>query len=343
MSQIDFGHVPMVKVTRGDAVESVHYGAAAVVDSRGEILARVGSLEATAFLRSAAKPFQALPLILSGAADHFAIKKKELAVIISSHSGEKMHVDAVRSLLRKIGCRESDLQCGAHAPFYRPAEAALVRARKKPTVLHNNCSGKHAGMLALAKFWELPLRGYLSPSHPVQEAIMKTLSAYTGVPEAAILRGVDGCSAPTFALSLRQAALGYARLMDGRFGRPEDREAALRAVGAMRGFPEMVGGTGRLDSALMRAVGHSFIAKIGAEGFYGMAYRDDSRGVGIAFKIADGNGERARTAAAIELLVQLGLLRGEKAERILRAQGLPGVRNVRGRTVGRVAPLFQVS
>ena len=172
---------------------------------------------------------------------------------------------------------------------------------------------------------------------------MKTLSTYTGVPEAAVLRGIDGCSAPTFALSLRQVALGYARLVDRRFGKPEDREAAGRAVAAMRSFPEMVAGTGRLDNALMRAIGHSFIAKIGAEGFYGMAYRDDSRGVGIALKIADGNGERARTTAAVELLIQLGLLGTDKAHRILRAQGLPGVRNVRGKTVGRVAPLFQVT
>jgi len=342
MSEIDFGHVPLVKVTRGDAVESVHYGALAVLNSRGEVLARAGSPEATAFLRSAAKPFQALPLLLSGAADHFGISRKELAIIISSHNGEKMHLDTVRSLLRRIGCGESDLQCGAHPPYYRPAAAALVRAGKSPSALHNNCSGKHAGMLALAKFWKAPLRSYLAPSHPVQKAILKILAGYTGAPESVILGGVDGCSAPTFALSLRQLALGFARLLDRRFGLPEEREAAGRAVAAMRSFPEMVGGTGRLDNALMRAVSHSFIAKIGAEGFYGMAYRDGVHGIGIALKIADGNGERARTTATVELLVQLGLLAREKAVRLLRAQDLPGVRNVRGKTVGHVSPLFQV-
>src|SRR5213594_3257687 len=128
MSDIDFGHVPLVKVSRGDAVESVHYGALAVLNSRGEVLARAGSPEATTFLRSAAKPFQALPLLTSGAADHFKITGKELAVIISSHNGEKMHLEAVRSVLRKAGLRESNLQCGAHAPFSRPAAVSLARS-----------------------------------------------------------------------------------------------------------------------------------------------------------------------------------------------------------------------
>jgi len=343
MSDIDFGHVPLVKVTRGDAVESVHYGAIAVVDSRGEVQGRAGSPEATAFLRSAAKPFQALPLLASGAADHFGISRSELAVIISSHSGEAMHLDAVRSVLRKAHLKEADLRCGAHPPFYRRAATALEQSGRRPTVLHNNCSGKHAGMLALAKFWRAPLRGYLAPSHAVQGAILKVLSIYTGATEAAILGGVDGCSAPTFALSLREVARGYARLVDPHFGSRDELEAAGRVVDAMRAHPAMVGGTGRLDSALMRSVGRSFIAKIGAEGFYGMAYRDGSRGIGIALKIADGNGDRARTTATVELLQQLGLLAPRKAETVLLSQGLPGLRNVRGRIVGRVAPLFRLA
>ena len=343
MTGIDVGHVPMVKVGRGDAVESVHYGAAAVVDSRGEVLASVGSPEALSFLRSAAKPFQAIPIISSGAADRYGFTPREIAVIASSHNGEKIHLDPVRSILRKIRCRQEDLRCGAHSPFYPPAAAELARSGRRPSVLHNNCSGKHAGMLALARHLGKPVRGYLSPKHPVQEAILDVVSRYTSAPERAILRGIDGCSAPTFALSLRQAALGFARLMDPRYGRPEEREAAARVAAAMRGHPEMVGGTGRLCTVLMREVGNSFIAKIGAEGYYGMAYREGNRGVGIALKISDGNGERARTTATVEILLGLGLIDRAKGDRILAGQRLPLVRNVRGTVVGRVAPLFHLA
>jgi L-asparaginase II len=343
MSDFDFGHVPLVKVTRGDAVESVHYGAIVVADSRGAVLAGVGSPEATTFLRSAAKPFQVLPILTSGAADHYRLTRKDLAVIIASHNGEKMHLDAVRAVLKKAALKESDLQCGSHAPFYRPAAVALAKSGKSPSVLHNNCSGKHAGMLALARFWKAPLGSYLAPDHPVQKAVLRVLSLYCNVSEAAILGGVDGCSAPTFAVSLRQAAQGYARLLDPHFGSREERDAAGRAVSAMRGYPELVGGTGRLDNALMRAVGKSFIAKIGAEGFYGLAYRDNGKGIGIALKIADGNGDRARATATVELLMQMGLLGKAKAARLLDSQGLPQVRNVRQKSVGRVAGLFQIA
>jgi L-asparaginase II len=342
MSEIEFGHAPMVKVTRGDAVESVHHGVAVVADSRGEVLAAAGNPEASTFLRSAAKPFQAIAVVASGAADHFKLEPKDLAVMVSSHNGEKIHLDRVRSILRRIRCSESDLRCGAHSPFYRPAAAALEKYGKRPTSLHNNCSGKHAGMLALSRYLGLPVKGYLSPDHPVQKSILEIVARYTGTPERAILQGVDGCSAPTFALTLRQAATGYARLVDPRYGPPGDREAAGRTVGAMRAHPEMVAGTGRLCTSLIQALDHSFIAKIGAEGFYGMAYRDGSRSVGIALKISDGNGERARTTAAVELLVQLNLLPRLKADRILARHGLPQVRNVRGKVVGRVAPLFRL-
>jgi len=342
MSDIEFGHVPMVKVTRGDAVESVHHGAVAVVDSREELLGSAGSPEATTFLRSAAKPFQAIPILTSGAADHFHLDPRELAVIASSHNGERIHLDRVRSILRKIRCREADLRCGAHPPLFPPAAAALARSRKRPSALHNNCSGKHAGMLALAKYLGKPVKGYLAPSHPVQKVILEVISRYTGAPERAILQGIDGCSAPTFALTLRQAALGYARLVDPRFSVDGEKEAAGRLTGAMRSHPEMVAGTGRLCTLLMREINRSFIAKIGAEGFYGMAYREGNRSVGIALKISDGNGERARTTAALEILVQLGLLERKRADAILSRHRLPQVRNVRGLVVGLVAPLFRL-
>ncbi len=342
MERVEFGHVPMVQVIRGKAVESVHHGAAVVVDSGGRVLARVGSPDTSTFLRSAAKPFQAIPILASGAADHFRLTPREVAVIVASHGGERMHLEQVRSILRKIGCGESDLRCGAHAPFYRPAAAALARSGRRPSALHNNCSGKHAGMLALSRYLREPVGRYLSPDHPVQDAILEVVSRYTGTPRRAIRLATDGCSAPTFALSLRQAARGYARLADRRYGRPGEKEAAARTVAAMRSHPEMVAGTGRLCTLLMREADRGLIAKIGAEGFYGMAYRDGERGIGIALKISDGNGERARTTAAVELLVQLGLLSRRKAAGILASHDLPRIRNVRGLVVGRVVPIFRI-
>src|SRR5262245_36729020 len=305
------GYRPLVVVRRGGVVESVHHGAIVVADASGRVDLAYGDAVAVTFLRSAAKPFQALPLLQSGAVERFGLTDEEVAVMIGSHGGEPFHVAAVQSILKKIGLGEEALQCGAHPPFHKPSAQALREAGLKPSAIHNNCSGKHAGMLALAVHLGAPTATYLEPKHPVQEQILDALTEMIGRSASAVPLAVDGCSAPTFGLPLASAATLYARLASPEGLRPALAEAARRAVATMRGRPEMVAGTGRICTTLMREGQAGLIAKIGAEGFYGAGLERDGRGFGIALKVADGDGEWGRSTATGEALRQLGLASGE--------------------------------
>jgi L-asparaginase II len=336
------GYVPLVEVWRGDVVESLHHGAIVVADDAGRRLAAVGAPDTVTFLRSSAKPVQILPLLQSGAAERFGFTDEEIAVMAGSHGGEPFHLAAVRSVLARIGVGEDALQCGAHAPYHRPSARALRAAGTTPTAIHNNCSGKHAGMLALAVALGADIRTYLEPDHPVQKRIRRAILDLSGAPPAALRTAVDGCSAPTFALPLSGAARLYARLLA-----PERAPAGLgaairRATGAMRRHPEMVAGTGRLCTRLMRLAGDGLIAKIGAEGVYGLGFARHGRGIGIILKIADGDGERARPLAAIETLRQLQVIDANQATE-LRAEFVPDQLNRRGIKVGKVAPIFDLA
>ncbi len=330
---------PLVEVRRGGIVESVHFGAIAVVDSRGRSIAAVGDAGTPVVLRSTAKPAQVLPLLDSGAAERFRLAEAEIAVAAGSHGGEPFHVAAVRSILKKIGLDETALQCGAHPPYHRPAAEALRRRRRKPSALHNNCSGKHAGMLALAVHLGAPTAAYLDTTHPVQSRIAARLEALAGLEEGTLATAIDGCSAPTFVMPLRSLALCYARLAAGVDGRTAPDESARRVTRVMRRHPEMVAGTDRLCTELMRVGRAGLIAKIGAEGMYGLAFERDGAGVGIALKIADGEGQRARFSTALETLRQLDAINPRDA-RALRARFVGEVRNHRGLLVGDVAPVF---
>ncbi len=333
------GYVPLVEVWRGETVESVHYGGIAVVDSAGRAVAAVGDPGEVTFLRSAAKPAQVLPLLASGAAERFGFGDDEIAVMIGSHNGEPVHVAAVRSILGKIGLDERALRCGAHPPFHRPSAAALRSSGVVPAAVHNNCSGKHAGMLALAVHLGAPVATYLEGSHPVQARVRAAVETLAGLEPGGARTAVDGCSAPNFAMPLRHAALLFARLVDPAGVAEGLAGAARRAVGAMRRHPEMVAGTDRLCTELMRARPGGLIAKIGAEGVYGLGFERDGAGVGIALKISDGEGRRARHSAALETLRQLGALAPEEAE-ALRSRFVPEVRNRRDLPVGRIATVF---
>ncbi|SRR5712692_4293909 len=355
----DPGYVPLVEVWRGDTVESVHFGAIAVVDAAGRTIGAAGDPETVTFLRSAAKPAQVLPLLESGAAERFGFTDEEVAVMIGSHGGEPFHVKTVRSILSKIGLDEGALQCGAHAPSYRPAAQDLRRRGRVPTAIHNNCSGKHAGMLALAVHLGAPVATYLEASHPVQRRIRATVEALAGLEPGGTRTATDGCSAPNFAMPLGRAARMFARLVasartaSGPRAASVERTAAdaapaddlvaaaRRAVEAMRRHPEMIAGTDRLCTTLMQTIGHALIAKIGAEGFYGLGYEHEGTGIGIALKIADGDGQRARFSAALETLRQLGLL-DQEAAAALRSRFVGDIRNHRGLTVGRVETVFHL-
>src|SRR2546423_2229062 len=245
----------LVEVTRGPIVESRHRGDLIAVDGDGQTVAALGAPENVTFLRSSGKPFQAIPLVASGAADHFGFTQQEIAIACGSHSGEPLHVATVQSMLQKIGLDENALKCGVHEPFSVEAARELARNQQSPSVLQNNCSGKHAGMLAVALHFGAPASTYDQRGNPVQESILETIATFSSIQREEIPIGTDGCGVPVFGLSVHSMALMYARLVRPPAGFSQQiRDACARIVDAMIAFPEMVGGTkDRLDTELIRA------------------------------------------------------------------------------------------
>lgn len=337
---MSFGTETLVEVWRGGRVESEHRGAIAAVDAQGRLLAHVGEVELTSYLRSSAKPFQLLPLIESGTADRLGLTDRELAVIAGSHSGEPRHLEAVKSILNKIGLSDSALQCGIHVPFNPEAARALKVTNQNASVLHNNCSGKHAGMLAQAIDRGWSTADYLDPQHPVQIGIRQRLAQLADLDFETVGVGVDGCSAPCFALPLKSAALAFARLAEAV---QSSTRPLARVAQVMIAYPEMVAGEGRLDTDLMRAASGRLFSKSGAEGFHGVGVlaRDGRPAFGVAWKIGDGDGKRGGHPAIIEALRQLGVL-DEAALSALRNYHRWPVTNHRGLEVGEVKANFSL-
>jgi L-asparaginase II len=337
---------PLVEVTRGSITESRHRGHLIAVDADGQVVARLGVPEMLTYLRSSAKPFQSLALVASGAADSFHFTEKEIAIACASHNGETIHTETVAGMLRKIGLDEGALKCGVHEPFSAEAAAALRERGEKPNVLHNNCSGKHTGMLALALYLGAPVETYDQPGNPVQLMIGRTIEQFSGVPLEDIAVGVDGCGAPVFGVTVRAMALMYARLVVPPTDWPgETREAATRIVSDMISYPEMIGGRAeRLDTVLMRATSGGLVSKVGAEGVYTAGVLPSARwprGLGLAFKIEDGEDRRARPTVVIEALRQLGIL-DEAALHELAPYSSFTIRNHRGDEVGEVRARFEL-
>ena len=334
----------LVEVTRGSMVESRHRGWIAVIDSTGRSLAACGDGANRTFFRSAAKPFQAIPLVTSGAVVRFGLTARELAVITGSHSGEEIHLAAVRSILGRGELTADRLQCGAHAPFDSRAAKALRSAGAVPSVLHNNCSGKHAGMLLLAMQGGHQLEDYLAPDHPIQQEILRVVAGFTATAADEVAIAIDGCSAPVFGVSLAAMALSYARLVDPPAG-SEWGGAAREVVAAMIAHPEMVGGTaGRLDTDLMNALPGRIVSKVGAEGVQLLGLLPTSRhphGIGIAIKIEDGDIRRARDPVVIEVLRQLGVIETAALAQLDR-YAHSTISNHRQLVVGEVRPVFNL-
>jgi L-asparaginase II len=310
-----------VECRRGPIVESMHFGSAAIVDPAGALLASAGDPEQVSYYRSASKPIQAIPLVESGAADRFGLTPAEIAVVCGSHGGEDIHVAAVQSILGKIGLGPEWLACGAHPPYDKRAAAALAASGAAAVALHNNCSGKHAGMLALCAFHGWNPAGYERPEHPVQRLMLATVADFCGLSPGQIALGTDGCSVVTFGVGTDQMALSFARLAQPPDSwSPGRMEACGRVVAAMLAHPEMVAARqDRLDTDLMRAFEGRLIAKAGAEGVYCMALlpAGAAPAQGLALKLLDGDeGGRARNAAVMGLLEQDGLLDDHLRERL---------------------------
>lgn len=276
----------LIEVTRGETVESRHRGAFAIVDPDGVVVASAGDIDGPVFPRSAVKALQALPLIENGWADRVGLDDAELALACASHSGEAIHTATALSVLGKLGLEIGALECGAHWPSAKPAAAALMRAGERPTALHNNCSGKHAGFLCAACGLGAPTGGYIQAAHPVQRLVRDTLGECYGVDLASAPVGTDGCSIPTFAAPLRNVAQAFARFGTGAGWEVQRRQAAARLRGAVAANPALVAGTGRLDTDVMAHFGSRVFTKTGAEGVFCAALPE--RGWGLALKCDDG-------------------------------------------------------
>jgi L-asparaginase II len=323
-----------VLVRRGDRVESVHRIAYAVADAGGGLLHHEGDVRRPVFPRSAVKPVQALALIESGAAERFALSERELALACASHGGEPMHTEAVATWLARIGLDRSALKCGVHAPTHEPTGRRLIAEGQAPSALHNNCSGKHAGMLTLALHLGVPIEGYTAPDHPVQQRISAVLAAMSGVSLAP--PAIDGCGIPTHPLPLADLAAAIARL--GAPGPdPDDApgraQACARIRAAMAGHPLLVAGSGRACSLIMAAA-PGVLVKTGAEGVYVAALPEQR--LGLALKVADG-ASRAAVVALMTLLQRLGAL-DPGASAALGDLAAPELRNHAERLVGRIEP-----
>lgn len=320
----------LVDVTRGTIVESRHTGAIAIADAQGGLLLALGDVTRLIFPRSAVKALQAIPLVESGAADAFGLGEDELAVACASHSGDRVHLDAVRSLLAKAGLDEGYLACGAHWPVSEGAMRELMRAGRRPQAIHNNCSGKHAGMLAAAIHLGLEPRGYERQDHPLQVMIARIISETCGVGLDRAHMGVDGCSVPTFALPLSALAQGFAWLGTGEGLTPERASAAQRLVRACFAAPVLVAGEERFDTIVLRGLAPSAFVKGGAEGVHCAALPE--LGLGLALKIDDG-AKRAAERVLSEVLAALL----PRASAVLGEQLQGELLNWRGISVGRIA------
>jgi L-asparaginase II len=333
----------LVEVWRGPLVESRHRGHLAAVDDRGNTIASLGLPETVTYVRSSGKPFQAIPVIVSGAAERFGFTEQEIAIACGSHSGESIHLDTVRSMLAKIGLDESALKCGVQEPFSAEVARQLARNQEPPNVLHNNCSGKHAAMLALAVHIDAATESYDDRDNPVQQMISTTFADFSGVPLQQIAIGVDGCGVPVFGMPVRAMALMYARLVAPESFDAATRDACQQITKAMIAFPEMVGGTkDRLDTELIKAAQGRLISKIGAEGVYTVGVLPSPEwpnGLGLALKIEDGDDHRARPPAVIEALRQLGVL-AESELSALPSYAPITIRNRRGDRVGEARAAF---
>lgn len=326
-----------VLVLRGDIAESVHRVQCAVVDATGAEAGRSEHAERITSFRSAAKPFQLLPFVERGHADALGWGEPELAIMAASHSGSREHLALVRRLLERIGLEAKHLACGYHDPM--DAES-LEDVRRDPGLrgpLYNNCSGKHAGMLAFCRAEGWPVEGYEQPSHPLQQLLLQTVADCCGVKPESIALGVDGCSVPVFGMPLTRMARGYARIAEAWARGGDARARALQRIArAMTAHPVLVEGHGRLATDLMRATGGRVLAKSGAEGLLLLA--DASHG--IAIKCEDG-AMRALGPAAVETLLALGVLRPGEVEG-LAAHRHPPVHDAAGHVVGRLEGTVRV-
>jgi len=328
----------MVELLRGGTLECVHFGAVAVADARGKLVASAGDGQWVSFSRSTLKALQALPFVQGGGPQAFGFSRENLAMMCASHSGEPMHVAQIDDMLVKARLTYKALQCGCHVPLFADLGVAPAPAPGSYDERHNNCSGKHSGFLACCVQHGWPVINYLAPGHPLQQAIRRDVARAVGLAPEVLKLGVDGCSAPNYAMPLVNLARGYARLASGAAD-SEFGQSFAQLVDAMTAFPELVSGTGRNDLAFTRAGRGDWVAKAGADGVQALASK--SRAQAFVVKIADGN-KVALHAATVAVLDQLGWLDGRQREE-LRPWRAEAIANLRGTQVGERRPAFKLA
>ncbi len=346
---------PILELTRGSIVEATHFGSIAIVDSTGKLLHSLGDPDTVAFLRSSAKPFQALPFVEQGGVEHYNYTRAELALSCASHETSQLHLDTVLGMQQKIGIEESKLQCGPHLPGDAAKLKEVISHDISPTANFNNCSGKHTSMLAFAKMRGLPLENYLAFDHPIQKDILKTFSEMCGIEMDKVQLGIDGCSAPNFAVPLVNAALGMARICDPR-GLSEARATACKKItAAMTAHSEMVSNYGEFDCELMKIGEGKIVTKRGAEGFQIIGLMPGvygENGVGIAFKVTDGDKSsmsdklettaRVRPSVTLEILKQLKVLNEAQLQALVKFGPVKILKNYAGIVTGKSQPVFKL-
>ena len=336
-------HIPLVEVTRGNTVESVHYGSLVIAQPDGKIVLSLGDSTSPTFLRSSSKPFQTLAFLEQGGAERYALTAQEIAIICASHSGTDEHIRVLETLQKKIGIQESMLQCGIHAPYHKGTVEALKQRGEAFHANHNDCSGKHSGMLAFAKMINAPLDDYLDPTHPVQQAMLRTFSEMCEYDMQKVELGTDGCSAPVFALPLRNSARAYARLCQPDGLAPARAESCRLITQAMISCPDMIGGPQRFDTDMMIAARGSLVTKIGAEGFHGIGILPGktpgvSTSLGVTIKISDGDlALRAGCVAALAVLKQLKVISDQQVMEMKEYDARP-VTNWSNKPIGEIRP-----
>jgi L-asparaginase II len=322
---------PLVRVERGEVEEAIQLGHLAVADAAGRVHASLGDPAHLTYFRSCAKPFQAIGSLNAGIAARYGLGAEHVAIMAASHNGEPRHVEVVRDLLQRTGIAESALQCGAHWPYYEPAASKARRELDEPLVVFNNCSGKHAGMLAAARALDAPLETYLDPAHPVQQRIREVIEAFTGCPPADIHYGIDGCSAPNAAVPLVAMARSFAALLTFA------EETPRTVVAAMTQHPYLIGGTDRFDTRLMEVTGGRLLAKGGAAGAHCTGDQRSGRGLAVKLDSGDGTWTAVAVMAALE---RLGWLEPGERE-ALRSFAEPTLRNHKRLAVGTVRSAFR--
>lgn len=329
--------VPLIDTTRGGTLECQHFGAVAVVDTTGRVVAHAGDPHWVTFTRSTLKALQALPFVKAGGPAHFGFSESQVALLCASHSGEPMHVHEVDGMLHRIGLSYRALQCGCHVPMYAELGVGPPPVAGTYDERHHNCSGKHSGFLAWCVQHGQPTGSYLAPGHPLQQAIRREVARACGMQPEDLKAGVDGCSAPNFAMPLSHLARAYARLASGARD-PESGEAFRTLSQAMTAHPELVSGTARSDQAFMRAGRGDWVTKVGADGV--QAFASTSRGQAFAIKVIDGN-KTALFAATVAVLDQLGWLDARQKDE-LRPWRAEAIANARGTQVGERKPSFRL-